>query len=411
MKYYLGSRLKDPSKVFFVEWLLLRVSWRSMSESPRSFYPKTEETPVYQFPPPAEPTREHQLRQRARGIKESLGAAALALMSHASPVTNTDEGAKIHTQIAHDSFPDVILDTSEEEKRVQRTDDEGARARSQHHRRSLWQSYTKRLDARGPASHTVQGIGYRRTVYHDRVIEAMETDIIQDIGPEFRQEVMRHAGKQAQLLFQQRELPKTVPAALQAIDTAIDTAVQEARRVAHERGWRGVHLMRADSLAMRVISKELLEHSREYATPSTSQAHERLFTELRQRAEDKRRVERRSPDLRREARDSVADFVLTNALPETESLPDIIALDQFAWHGDQTGDAGRFEYLRRHPRDVRILLEAGYLSWIEHTAMTMRRDSSLSQSVAGELQRLYAFGHISPQDERRVSRVIQLLRQ
>ncbi|MBP9747605.1 hypothetical protein KBD13_01560 [Patescibacteria group bacterium] len=386
-----------------------------MSESPRSFYPKTEETPVYQFPSidetSTEPTRAHQLRQRARGIKESLGAAALALMSHASPVTNTDEGAKIHTQIAHDSFSDVILDTSEEEKRLQRTDDAGARARSDHHRRTLWQSYTKRLDAGGPVSHTVQGIGYRRTVYHDRVIEAMETDIMQDIGPEFRQEVMRHAGKQARLLLQQRELPKTVPAALQAIDTAIDTAVQEARRVAHEQGWHGVHLLRADSLAMRVISKELLEHSQEYSTPSANQVYERLFTELRQRATDKRRVEQASPDLRRETRESTTGFALTNALPETESLPDIIALDQFAWHGDQAGDAGRFEYLRGHPRDVRILLEAGYLSWIEHAAMTMRRDPSLSRSVAGELQRLYAFGDILPQDERRVSRIIQVLRQ
>lgn len=380
-----------------------------MSEHSRLLFPKTEETPAVdlqraidearlpvlpQFARPTSPDR-----SRVSRTNKLLGAATLAF------------AGMVGRDAIHDHRRADTDRQGEEEITVSETglnEDGLARAAAARRRVQYWQSYIKRLDRgeRFPTTIDPEDTESARDSW--RRFENVETTLLMEIGPEFREEVMHRARKSARMLILQPQTPKTAAEVTRALDQAVDMAVQGAAAIARDRGWKGLNLMRADSVAMQVISKELRTSMDGY--PETqSRLFLPLFEALRERAIEKRDVERSAPDSHRADRDPVTGVTVPSALAETETLPETIFFDQFAWLGQVGGDEARLVNLRHHLSDIRTLVNNGFLPWLERSAPLIRRDPVFARQVVSVLQRMLSYDELASEQSMRVRRLVQVL--
>lgn len=380
-----------------------------MSEHPQPFLPKTEEIPAADLDRAIHESREPVLpklerptpttRSRVSRVEKLLGAAALAL------------GGLVSREVVQNHLRTDPVTQQEDDVTVVEngmSEDELVRAAAAHHRVQVWRSYIKRLDAGERFPTTIDPDEDVSMTRPWRRFEHAETNLLMDIGPEFREEVIRRAEKAARMLVLQPQTPKTAGEVTRALDQAVESVVRSAAVVAQGQGWKGLNLMRADSIAMRVISKALRTSIDDYPE-AQSRAFAPLFEALRERAFEKQEVERSAPDSLRADRDAITGVTVPNALAETETLPDAIFLDQFAWLGRTGGDQARLEYLRHDSRAMRILANNGFLPWIERSAPLIRRDPVFTRRAASALRRALSYDELTPEQSTRVARVIRVL--
>lgn len=377
-----------------------------MHERSRPFLPKTEKMSVddldnalRETQPPVSPRFSKPARMVRPGPSRTqrlLGAAALAF-----------GGLVSHESYQHGRRTDAVTQEPGEEAEGA-SDEELEIAAATRQRVRVWQSYIKQLDngerlptAADPEDEEGAVLAWRRS-------RRAETDLLTEIGPEYRDEVMRRARKAAQMFTLEPEVPKSDVEVMHALDRVIYGVVQGATVAARDHGWKGLNMMRADSLAMQIISKEMRSSVDEHPG-SRGRVFWSVFQGLRNRAQEKLHLELLYPDSHRAGRDPVSGISFPHALPETEGLSDRIFLDEFAWLGRLGGDRAQLEQLRGDTSGVRTLLRNGFLPWIERLAPTIRQDADLRSVILGQARYVANYDTLTQEQEARMRGLIRLL--